>query len=163
MGADSISIGDESKCLRMNRKVIRHGEMLVGGVGHARALQIIEHCCKAPEWEECEDAIEYLVGKWIPAVRESLSAHGYAPQQDGRDEGDSAFLVAARSRVFFIGGDFGVDEYETSGAIGSGESYAFGALYASTGLPPAERVRLALEAAGCYCTTVSAPFYIEKL
>jgi ATP-dependent protease HslVU (ClpYQ) peptidase subunit len=97
---------------------------------------------------------------FVQAVRECLRDGGYARNDSGSEQG-GVFLVGIRGRLYRIDVDYqigrSVDNYE---AVGSGEEFALGAMFASAHLPPEERARLALEAAAHHSSAVCPPFHI---
>ena len=75
---------------------------------------------------------------------------------------DGALIAAWRGVVVDIDGDFGIAHHRSGEvAIGSGRDFALGALFATKGRPPEERVRMALEAAADRDVNVASPFTIR--
>lgn len=73
------------------------------------------------------DALEYLVAcavpTWIKALRDAEHLH-----KEKEDWADGHVLIAMKGRIFMIYHDFSVVEVSSFGGIGSGSSYAMGAL-----------------------------------
>jgi hypothetical protein len=85
---------------------------------------------------------------------------GYLKADNGRESG-GVFLVGVRGRLFEIDDDYHAREMlEQYDAVGSGVSVALGSLYSTTGQDPETRIRVALEAAEQFVTSVRAPFHI---
>jgi hypothetical protein len=166
-GADSRA---EDDCaggrLLAQPKVWRRGPYLIGAAGSMRFADVVRHevTLPAPPSRASHRHVAVVV---VPAIREALKAAGYRLQSRGSDGGEDAggeLLVGFNGRVFSIDGEFQVQE-ERSGfdCVGSGASTALGALHATPGLPPRQRVIRALEAAELFAVGVRRPWRILQL
>jgi ATP-dependent protease HslVU (ClpYQ) peptidase subunit len=157
MGADSLVDIGSLDVSSMSSKLFRHGELLIGMCGTARAGQIIEHCVDVPPREQGQDANAYLVASWVPAVVTALAKQGACGPEDARGI-DGGMLVGIDDRLFLVAGNFSVGEPDRPIAIGAGGAVACGALYANNTGRPRHRLEIALSAAAQYCDGVRAPF-----
>ena len=103
-----------------------------------------------------------MVDVFIPNSINLLMEGGFAVQGENGIEG-GVFLVANKDKLFRIDGDFQVGEYEDDFiAIGSGETFAYGALEAlkNTRMSIPKRIEVALRSAAKYAMGVQGPFVI---
>lgn len=164
MGGDAWAGGDYSGFVIANKKVFKSSNgLLVGYTTSFRMGQILEYHVSCDKIV-MQDPLHYLIMTYIPAVREAFQLHGYLWVENAR-ESAGQFLVALSGRIFCIDSNFQVLEPdEPYTAIGSGEAYALGALYATykEDTDPMSLCRVALEAAAAFASSVRAPFdYIE--
>ena len=77
-------------------------------------------------------------------------------------ETGGVWLVGYRGRLFYVGDDYQVGEYACGfGAVGCGEGYALGALFAlHNGGKPKKRIMIALRAAEYFSAGVRGPFRV---
>lgn len=140
-------------------KVIRRGAFVIGASGGIRAMQIIASDFKPPRFQQDESPREYLVRRFVPAVRAFLEKAGC----DEIKEGETHLIVGTRGVIAVIQQGWGVvSPADGYAAIGSGAAVALGALHAlrhdSRG--PRERIATALAAAAHHNATVRPPFVI---
>jgi hypothetical protein len=104
----------------------------------------------------------YMVTAFIDALRKAIQDGGLMRYEQGQEEvRNGRLLIAYRGCLFAVGGRLDIEEAAAPyHAIGSGAPAALGALYASDGRDPFERVLCALEAAERINTTVRRPFTI---
>lgn len=159
MGGDSAGVAGWEVTLTAQPKVFRLGDMLIGYTTSFRMGQLLQYALVLPEIDAA-DLHRYMVTKFIDAVRLCLKAGGYAKKENEEERG-GCFLVAVHGRIFRIDNDYQVfeDAFGTD-AVGCGEAYARGALYANPHLEPQKRIVQALEAAALYSTGVRAPFLV---
>lgn len=112
----------------------------------------------------------WAVREFIPYLRDVTEQHGHLHiREDTQVEelGQSAFLLAVRSRLFAIEADFSVNEHaQPYEALGSGEDAAIGSFHSSLGMdgvPIATKARMesaarkAIAAASDYTNFVGGP------
>lgn len=168
IGGDSANTSDSGlQTILAGRKVFFIGgeknRMLLGCTTSCRMMQLLHYELQLPPYEEGMDVEEYLVTKFVNAVRDCLNAGGFAKKEENREEGGN-FLIGYQGRLFEVQDDYQVSEpvngYE---AVGSGAKFALGALYATPHLPPEERIELALQAATYHNAYVRPPYLIRCL
>lgn len=164
MGADSAGVAGYSRANRMDPKIYRVEGMLIGFTSSFRMGQLLGYSLTLPKHHADESVEKYMATSFINAVRDCLKTGGYAEKKNDAETG-GFFLAAYRGRIFHIESDYQVGErLEPFDACGCGADLALGAMYAApVATPPAERVRLALEAAAAFSAGVSAPFRVEEL
>jgi hypothetical protein len=160
LGGDSAGVSGLDLDVRADAKVFKNGPFLFGFTTSFRMGQLLRFKFKPPAHEEGLDTYEYMVTRFVDAVRECLKEGGYARKKDEEERGGT-FLVGYRGRLFYVAGDYQVGE-EACGfhAVGCGDRIALGSLYSTQGHPPRARVRLALEAAERFSAGVRGPFVV---
>lgn len=170
MDADSIF---RVKTPKMSRKVIPPPTgnlpgipLLIGNTGLHVLGAHIEHFWDPPYYNNPIDPFFYT---WELAdhLREYLKRKDLWPVicQEPPNESlwDARLLVGFSGRLFHIGTDGSVDEFQRDyHAIGSGEAVAWGALAATPNDPPEYRVRIALEAATYHLAPIQEPYTIME-
>lgn len=162
LGADSIGSNSHTKTARADRKVFRNGDFVMGFTSSYRMGQLLRYKFAPPRRHADTDVFAYMVVDFVEAVRTCLKQGGYARSDNGEDSGGT-FLVGYQGRLFKIENDFQVGEsVDGYDACGSGDEVALGALFATAGQGPHERVRKALEASAHFSRGVGPPFHIEE-
>lgn len=138
-----VSFGSRKERLP-DGKIVRNGGIVFGFAGTVRVLNVLKHADlpKPPKSEKREDIEKWAVKKLIPAMRHALKHEDAVELDKGELNTGSALLVAVNGRLFEISSDMA---FTTNDArvysVGSGSSYALGALGA--GAEPSEAVRVA--------------------
>jgi hypothetical protein len=163
LGSDSAGTSDSCQLLiYAEPKVFRIGAFVLGCAGSFRIAQILRYLFTPPPLEG--DLMRYMVASFVPALKECLKAD--EPKSEDLLCG-SRLLVGVQGRLFCIYMDFHVEEtIDEYNAIGSADDVAYGALYGTQHLwdNPIARLRIALEAAQKYYTSVREPFvYVNSL
>lgn len=168
IGGDSASTNDSGlQTILAGRKVFFLGEeenrMLLGCTTSCRMMQLLHYELQLPAYEEGLEVEEYLVTKFVNAVRTCLKGGGFAQKEDEKESGGN-FLIGYRGRLFEVQDDYQVSE-PTNGyeAVGSGAKFALGSLYATPQLLPEQRIELALQAATYHNAYVRPPYLIHYL
>jgi len=160
IGGDSAGVSGDDLTVRADSKVFQNGNFLMGFTTSFRMGQLLRYAFHPPLQDPDLDAFAYLATVFVDGVRECLKAGGYATRHD-EQESAGRFLVGYRSRLYAIYSDYqvaqSVDDWM---AVGCGAAYALGALFATQGEPPKQRVLKALQAAERHSVGVRAPFRI---
>lgn len=163
MGGDSAGVSGWDLTVRADAKVFRNGPMLFGFTSSFRMGQLLRYALRVPDHDPRIPDDKYMVTTFVDAVRECLKSHGWA-ERDKEQERGGTFLVAYKGKLYCIHGDYQValpvDDFD---AVGCGDSFARGALFATPHLTGRERVEVALRAAERCSAGVRGPFYIEAL
>ena len=167
MGGDSATVAGYYLDRRADKKVFKNGPCLMGFTTSWRMGQLLRYSLKVPDQPNEMDEYEFMVTKFIDAVRKCLHEGGYAKKKDEVEEGGT-FLVGYRGKLYQIQDDFQVGQSQAHfDSVGCGFQVAQGALYAietqSSWMKPlaysAEaKVTIALEAAERFSAGVRAPF-----
>lgn len=122
-------------------KIASNGDYLLGAAGDVRAINILHHAFtppKPPVTATGKKLDQFITRQFIPALRACFEEQGYAaPERDTSEhmaEHSSTILVVIHGTIYIIEGDYSWTS-DTSGiyAIGTGSSYALGALQALLG------------------------------
>lgn len=166
MGCDSAGVGGYARVNRVDPKIYRVGDMLIGFTTSFRMGQLLGYSLTLPKHHADVPIESYMATSFINAVRECLKAGGWA-EKDKEQERGGTFLVGYRGRIFAIEGDYQVGErVEPYDAVGCGFDLALGSLHTSERLgtyKARDRVQMALEAAAAFSAGVHGPFRFEEL
>lgn len=175
LGADSASASQHDLYIRATHKLFQRGQYGFGFTRSWRMGQILEHVSELPEPPEditCARELEhFMVASFVPAIRESFAAHGYAKSltvarsadytEVGQDAG-GVFLVALYGHLFEVREDYQVVRPATPyAAVGAGAIAALGALHAlhaHTEMSLFDLAEAALEASEMCSQYVRNPF-----
>lgn len=121
-------------------KVAESGRYLLGAAGDVRAINILHHVFvpPTPSFTGGGPKLDHFITqRFIPALRNCFEVNGYAtPDNDTKEhiaEHSSQILVVVNGMIYIIDGDYSWTSDKTGiYAIGTGSSYALGALYALT-------------------------------
>lgn len=118
-------------------KVAQNGKYLLGAAGDVRAINILHHVFQPPSPpQKCNKKAldQFFTMKFIPALRECFDLQGYSVPENREDkehiaEQGSSIIVSVNSTIYVVESDYSWSS-EATGlyALGSGSSYALGAL-----------------------------------
>lgn len=123
-------------------KVAQKGRYLLGAAGDVRAINILHHSFNPPVppfRNGGEHLDEFITTKFIPHLQVCFENTGYAMPDLAEDkthmaEHSSTILVAINGVIYIIDGDYSWTSDRTGiYAIGTGSSYALGAIFALSG------------------------------
>lgn len=162
IGGDSAaSDGWEIRTLNQD-KVFRLDKFLIGCAGSPRVSQIIEHHLNVSEKNEFKDDMTFLVKVFIAKLRSTLTEHGYGDKEFSED--GSCFILGYNHKLYCVYSDYQVHSVKDGLlSIGSGSSYALGAMHVLKDLEPRQRILKSLEASAYFSTTVDKPFKVLSL
>lgn len=182
MGADCAASNGHSSFVVVEPKVMKktveplddstisHREMLIGYTTSFRMGQLLMHKFKPPKFYENEDAMEYMVSKFVPAIMNLFDNNYYGKKEDYQEMNGGNFLVCYNGRIFEISGDFAVLERRDQpfNSCGCGEDHALAAMtvldkHQPYGPEPIEIVREAIETAAQYSTGVSLSSFVDAI
>lgn len=159
IGGDSAGVGGYDLTVRADAKVFKNGEFLFGFTSSFRMGQLLRYSLTAPKLYT-KDPMTFMCTEFVASVRECLKAGGYATKEKEQEIG-GVFLVGLAGRLFRVDCDYHVGEASAFyDAVGCGESYAKGVLFATAGQDPETRVRSALAAAEAHSAGVRSPFVV---
>jgi ATP-dependent protease HslVU (ClpYQ) peptidase subunit len=168
IGGDSAGVTDDDLLVvRADEKVfsLLGGELVLGFTDSFRMGQLLRYSLRLPRRDARDaaygaDPDRFMATTFVDAVRSCLKKGGFARKEDEAEAGGT-FLVGWRARLYEVDDDYQVGR-SVSGytAVGGGAEIAFGALHATDGVDPSERVERALEAASAHSATVRPPFVV---
>jgi len=160
IGGDSAGVLGYGITDRADEKVFRVGAYVIGFTSSFRMGQLIRYGATLPE-PPVEGLPKFMSLDFVNAIRVALKEGGFAEKHNEAEQGGT-FLVGVHGRLFRVESDYQVGEPRNGfTAVGSGESYAIGALAVSQG-KPRQRVQQALEVAERFSAAVRGPFTILR-
>lgn len=159
ISGDSAGISGYESAERADKKVFVNGDFAMGFTTSFRMGQILQYAFTPVKRHPDQDVMAYMCTAFIDGVRNALKAGGFASANNNTESGGT-FLVGYAGRLFSIYDDYQVGE-TTCGyqAVGCGETHAKGALFATVGQQPLDRLALALKAAEAHSAGVRGPFH----
>lgn len=164
-GGDSIGIDGNSYTIRKDPKVFVKDGVAFGFVGSFRVGQIIRSVFKIPKKRDEQSDYDYLCSTFIDSLVKCLKSKGF-DSGDKNEISDLEFLIGYNGKIYHIMCDFQVAIHTTDYmAIGAGRDFALGYLWASrdAGFSVEDKVRISLECATSFCSSVKPPFEIIKV
>ena len=161
IGGDSAGIAGLSVSIRADEKVFGNGPFIMGFTTSFRMGQLLRYKFAPPAQTVHQNDMEYMVTSFIDAVRQCFAGNGFG-DKDASVGGN--FLVGYKGKLYNIESDHQVGLPKLAyDAVGCGTDLALGALYATEGLTPEQRINAALSAASTFSAGVAPPFTILKL
>lgn len=163
IGGDSAAVSEDdlSYNIRSDEKVFSKGDFIFGYSTSFRMGQLLRYKLKIPNHPKGMDVTQYMVTLFIDAVKRCFEDNDYVEMMT--EEGGS-FMVGYKGKLFAILSDYQVAQpKENFTALGCGESFAMGAMYASTEKDPIKKMEIALNAAVAFSMGVKPPFTFAKL
>jgi ATP-dependent protease HslVU (ClpYQ) peptidase subunit len=142
---------------KVMKKFSSRGALLVAGAGEVAPCDIAQNIWVPPQFtaKDKKDVYRFMITKVMPSLRKCLTNNGYNFDEDKKDGMRFQFLIAVGGEIFDIDEDLSVMKNEDNiYAIGSGGSFALGALYA--GAEPYQAMEIA-----CKISAYSAPPFHE--
>lgn len=153
LGADKqVSVGDSKE--HTSTKIWPVDELpgaVMGGVGSARASQIIQYSNIIDKnLFDTDISTDFVICSLAPTIKSALKQNGI--NIDAKDDGvcdmmPNSFIFAYKDTAWLIWNDLSVTELGDYLAIGSGSDVAKGALFATKDKNPFERIVTAIDAA----------------
>ena len=123
--------------------------------------QLLRYKFSPPAQTVHQNDMEYMVTSFIDAARQCFSANGFGDKDATRG---GTFLVGYKGKLYTVEGDYQVGiPTAPFDAVGCGSDLALGAMYATEGLSPEQRINMALSAASTFSAGVAPPFVILRL
>ena len=139
-------------------KIFDVGSYLIGYAGNSGIGQAVVYNFEFPPIGKTNKIDKHMLQVFIPQLRSFFIDNNIKLPEN--DDDNASFIVGVRGRVYEIDlSDFQCVEYDEV-CIGSGGSYAYGALYSNRDYEPLDRIRGALKAAIHYSPTCSYPIDI---
>ena len=120
------------------KKITKIGDYVLAGAGISRFCDVIMYGWNPPKYDG-SDKYTFMVSKFIPEMKKAHDECGYVL----KEEDSFQFLVGIRNSLFQINYDYSVFKTDTGFyGIGSGGSYAVGALAIGATLREAVKVSI---------------------
>ena len=168
-GKDGVRFGADAQVTAGNGRVARHTQMVkisergayvIAGSGECAPCDIAQHIWEppVPKATDYNDLYHFMIAKVIPSLKACFKEQEYKWNEPDDDETKFAFLIAVGGQVFEVADDMSV-MLDGNGfyGVGSGSSYAIGALCAGATIEEALKIAARNDA------YTSAPFlYYEQ-
>lgn len=163
MGGDAAAADENSNMVssRKEPKVFIKNQYIIGYSGSFRFGKVVEHMFVPPK-PDLNNIDKFLNTDFVDALRDVCELAKVDPSSE---EDSSEMLLGVGGRLFEFCNDwhFGED-INNFNAIGSGTSFALGSLYSTRQRRnQSARIRLALESAERFSSSVRKPFTILEL
>jgi len=124
-------------------KISKVGQYLVAGSGECAPCDIAQHLWIPPKplTADWDDLYHFMISKVVPSLKACFKDNEYKWNESDDDESKFSFLIAIGGEVFELADDMSItlDERGYYG-VGSGSSYAIGALYAGATIGEALKI-----------------------
>lgn len=163
--ADSMYSNESEHMISALPKVFKlqsiNVDAIVGFAGDARSAQILQYATTIPEKTKSLTTEAYLVGHFIPAFKNALHDGAITMKAYEAD-----ILIGIDKKLYIIDSDFQINRFVINNkgycAIGTGSSYALGAMYhmlQNTTYDSETILIKALEASETFCQKVKRPWF----
>jgi ATP-dependent protease HslVU (ClpYQ) peptidase subunit len=138
-------------------KITKRGKYLIAGAGTTMPCDTIQHIWKPPTPPTSKkDLYHFMISEVVPSIRQCLKDSGYTPDKES-DDYDFLFLIALHGTIFELDDSLSVYLRDDGiYGIGSGSSYAVGALHQGANW------KKALQVAAKNDVYTAAPFIMHK-
>jgi len=115
-----------------NNKIFKKDQMLVGGCGSYKQLQLFEHNFTLPDRVADSTPHEYMFEKFAPAIKKFFKDNNTISTKDAVDAMDNAeFILVYEGHLFVLQSDLALLEPKRDYvASGSGEYHAYAVMQA---------------------------------
>jgi len=143
-----VLFGADSQVTAGNGRIQRHKEMIkistrgpfiIAGSGECAPCDIAQHIWQQPRPQggEWSDLYHFMIAKVVPSLKACFKENEYKWDVED-DESKFCFLIAIGGQVFELADDMSISLTDTGFyGVGSGSSYAIGALEAGASLSEA--------------------------
>ena len=173
IGGDSASVSSSQLTIDTvtTPKVFTRDGYIMGYTTSWRMGQILHHCGRLPKPpckpETVDELDAFMVTKFISKVRKIFEKEGFIPDHEDVKHAGGSFLVGTHGRLYTVHADWQcVHQARGWDAVGCGEQFALGSLYATRECKDwrAEtRIREALKCAAYHSAGVIEPFLVRAL
>jgi ATP-dependent protease HslVU (ClpYQ) peptidase subunit len=162
-GAEGYSVMARNESKVFIREDSLKRPYLFGYTSSFRMGQLLEFGLKIPDFVY-GPLMKYMVSEFMEAVRSCLKDGGFSTI-DKNEELGGCFMVACHGTLFRVDSDYQIFRSEDFMAVGCGEKFALGSLYATQEmeLDPAFRIQEALDAAEHFSGAVMKPYDILSI
>lgn len=148
---------DETIIASQDPKIARRGSFIIGYAGNYGLGQLMLHGLNMPALPRGKKNLLPYMRTQFHAAFVSLMEKSKYKMELAHEDTQSGFLIGVRGQLFEYEPIDGQMALFDETAIGSGANMAFGCLYATRGMNPEDRVRLAVAAACEYSTSCREP------
>lgn len=159
LGADSIAVEGYAACSVTDPKVFMIGDIAIGFCGSFRVGQLLKYGLELPIHKKNVPDVQYLVLDFVDAMRSLFRDKGVLKRENDEDLFDGKLLMGYRGKLYYVDEDFQVCHVDSGyNAVGLAFETALGSLFSTEGMPPEDRLKIALEASAKWNAGVREPF-----
>lgn len=166
MASDTLGANSVSSAIYQNKKIFCKGDMLIGGAGSYKALQLIEKQFELPA-SDGKSADEYMYGPFIDGLTAFLLEHNMLKLSDNLISSySSSLMFIYQKEIYKFQADLALMQPVVNFAtIGTGGDYAHGVLSALAGQKNniENKLSLAVLLTAEYILSVGGPVEMLKI
>lgn len=150
-GKDGVRFGADAQVTSGNGRIARHpqmtkiterGQYVIAGSGECAPCDIAQHIWEppVPKASDHADIYHFMIAKVVPSLKACFKEQEYKWYEED-EETKFAFLIALGGQVFELADDMSIS-LDSNGfyGVGSGSSYAIGALCAGATIEEALKI-----------------------
>lgn len=161
IGADGLTTFGWEAFTDARAKVMKSGSFLIGMAGTVRFADLVFYGFDIPADTEGKYDTRYMVRTFMPALHTLVKDNGMMGKYEDKDDTAGWMLIGVNGQLYAVDGLLALHLPKAGyTSIGSGSSYALGAMAALTDMPPKERVERALTIAAQFCRACAPPFTV---
>lgn len=162
IGGDSAAVSEDDLSYNIiaDTKVFQKGDFIFGYSTSFRMGQLLRYKLRIPNHPKGMDDFQFMVTLFIDSVRKCFQENDY----NAFAVDDGSFLVGYKGKLYAVFSDYQINcPKESFAAMGCGEFFALGAMFATTEKDPQKKIEIALSAAVNFSMGVKPPFTVIKL
>lgn len=157
-GADSHLSGKDYSYAMSSSKLFRNGPFIFGFSGSVRAGKVFQYDLQLPPVDLAR-LDRYMNSEFVIALMDCADRNRLLIDEEKESNDVADLIVGIHGRLFEVQSHVQAVEHPVDYmAGGSGAKVALGSLYSTRGLPPRQRIKLALESSALYSWGVGRPF-----
>lgn len=158
-GADSHLSSKDYSSPMLTPKLFRNGPFVFGYAGSVRAGKVFQYDLTLPPIDTTH-LDRYMNSEFVTALMDCAERNRLLIDEEKESNDVADLIVGIHGRLFEIQSHVQAIEHPVDYmATGSGSKVALGSLYSTKGLPPRQRIKLALESSALYSWGVGKPFH----
>lgn len=160
IGADSLGSDGFTQEIRIEPKVFKNGDFLIGCTSSFRMIDLLKWKFNPPTLKDGDNVHKFMCTEFVDEIHSLFNENGFSITTEDWKSG--VLLIGVRGRLFKIEEDFQISEHEYM-ACGSGAYHAMGAMFCMSRKSPIKDIEKSLESAEFFITSVKRPFVIESI
>lgn len=158
-GADSLLSEKDYAYPMKSPKIFRNGAFIFGYSGSVRAGKVFQYDLNLPQ-VDYHNLDQYMNREFVTALMDCAERNRLLIDEEKEANDVADLIVGIDGRLFEIQSHVQAIEHPVDYmAGGSGARVALGSLFSTKGLPPRQRLKIALEASATFTFGVGKPFH----
>jgi 20S proteasome alpha/beta subunit len=130
-------------------KIVEKDGFVFASCGHSKASQIVKYHWSKPTRQHGQSGMDYVCSEVGNSLLTILHTHNYAEREKEQTRANAGMILAFEGCLYTFSCDGYINPVSDYAADGCGLEFAYGSLFSTKDmLPPRDRVRLAILAAG---------------